>query len=117
MAKHKAASQVSIASTEEETAFSDVVKSYGKPALLLALVVSAVILYLDWTKKQAQVATVEGWEELGRDGGEEEAHSEQGDEDRDASDRCHVGRGASSRSGSDGRRGGIRTRTGCPTGS
>ena len=67
MAKHKAASQVSIASTEEETAFSDVVKSYGKPALLLALVVSAVILYLDWTKKQAQVATVEGWEELGRD--------------------------------------------------
>lgn len=67
MAKHKAASQVSIASTEEETTFSELVKGYGKPALFLALIVSAVILYFDWNQKQEQLATVAGWEELGRD--------------------------------------------------
>ncbi len=65
MAKHKAATEVAIAKTEDETDFSEFVKTYGKPVSLIAVVISAAILFNSWRKDQAETAALGAWEELG----------------------------------------------------
>jgi cyclophilin family peptidyl-prolyl cis-trans isomerase len=65
MAKHKAATSVTIASTTEQTAFHLFVERNWKSALVVFLVVSATIIIRQCVSKQATVSATESWERLG----------------------------------------------------
>lgn len=64
MAKHKAPTQVTIATIQEKTLFHELVDRYWKPSLAAAVVVSGVILWQARQRHQAQANLTGLWDEL-----------------------------------------------------
>jgi cyclophilin family peptidyl-prolyl cis-trans isomerase len=64
MAKHKAPTQVTLASIRQETLFHQFVERYWKLGALLAVAVTIAILVPVYTRRQAQVAHLGVWDEL-----------------------------------------------------
>jgi cyclophilin family peptidyl-prolyl cis-trans isomerase len=64
MAKHKAATQVTVASIQEPTLFHQLVERYWKLGAGLAAVIAAAILVPTYTGKKAQETTEAAWNSL-----------------------------------------------------
>lgn len=67
MSKHKAPTQVTIASTSDETLLSRLVDRYWKMAAGLALLVAGGILAAQWMSQQSLSAQSESWSRFGED--------------------------------------------------
>ena len=65
MADHKAPTSVTIASTEEETAFSAFVRQYWKMGLGILVAISAGVLFRQWRQTEATKAVDASWARLG----------------------------------------------------
>lgn len=61
MAKHKAPTSITIASTTDRTALHDFVDRYWKLALLFAIALTIGILARQWIDEQSQVSADESW--------------------------------------------------------
>jgi cyclophilin family peptidyl-prolyl cis-trans isomerase len=64
MAQHKAPTSVTIASLEDKSAFAQAVDRYWKVAVLLALALTAGILYSQRSKLTSEAANDQSWEKL-----------------------------------------------------
>lgn len=64
MAQHKAPTAVTVARTEEGSAFSDWVERYWKMGAVLLLVVAAVVLVIEYQQTKAHEATGESWSQV-----------------------------------------------------
>lgn len=64
MAKHKAPTQVTLASLQQQTFFHEFVYRYWKLGALLALAGTIAILVPVYTRRQARVSHLEVWDEL-----------------------------------------------------
>ena len=67
MAKHKAPTSITIASTTDRTALHAFVEENWKAAALLAVVLTAVILGKQYLSQQSASTAVEGWDRLRQD--------------------------------------------------
>lgn len=65
MAKHKAPTQITIASIQQQSLFNELVDRYWKLAAGLAVVISIAILVPTYMQKQARVQHHSVWEDLG----------------------------------------------------
>lgn len=64
MAKHKAAHQITIASTSEETAFHQFVDRYWKLATVIAIVIAGGILWRTFSKQKERESADASWDRL-----------------------------------------------------
>jgi len=67
MAKHKAPTQVTIASTQEETEFHQLVNRYWKPAAGIAVLAAGGILLSQYLGQQSQEAEYDSWRRLSQE--------------------------------------------------
>jgi len=64
MAKHKAPTQITIASIQEPTVFHEFVNRYWKLGVGLALLATAAILYPTYSNRRAEMTSHEVWDQL-----------------------------------------------------
>ena len=64
MAKHKAATQITIASIQEKTTYHELVDRYWKAGVVLALAITAAILIPAYRNERAEKSHHEIWDEL-----------------------------------------------------
>ncbi len=65
--KHKSATEVTIASTQEETALHRFVRSYWKTGVLVAVAITAGILFRVWSSQKTQASDDASWDRLRQD--------------------------------------------------
>ncbi|HEX6881865.1 MAG TPA: peptidylprolyl isomerase [Planctomycetota bacterium] len=64
MAKHKAATQVTVASIQEPSLFQQFVERYWKLGVIVAVVATVAILYPTYANRKSQETAAESWNEL-----------------------------------------------------
>ena len=65
MAKHKAPTQVTIASTDQETPLHEFVQRTWKPAAAAAVAVIGLVLFMQWRGEKSRARDLQSWETLG----------------------------------------------------